>query len=88
MLLLPPWMAQAEALGLLHLQAPCQADTSDNDQMKHLAVTVGDNISLALANLRLRETLRQQVIHDRLTGLFVWRYLDVTQKRAEESGRG
>lgn len=85
---MPPWMAQAEALGLLHLQAPCQADTSDNDQMKHLAVTVGDNISLALANLRLRETLRPQVIHDRLTGLFVWRYLDVTQKRAEESGRG
>jgi hypothetical protein len=74
-------MAQAEAIGLLHLQAPCQVDTSDNDQIKHLAVTVGDNISLALGNLRLRENLRPQVIHDRLTGQFVWWYLDETLER-------
>jgi hypothetical protein len=60
------------------LQAPCQADTSENDPMKHLAVTPGGHISLALVNFRLRKTLRQQVIRARLTGRFNWRYLDET----------
>jgi diguanylate cyclase (GGDEF)-like protein len=50
-------------------------------QVKNVAVTIGDNISLALANIRLRETLRHQVIHDPLTGLFNRRYMDETLKR-------
>jgi GGDEF domain-containing protein len=74
-------MAQAEALELLYLQAPCQVETSDNDQIKHLAVTIGDNISSALANIRLRGTLGRQVIHDFLTGLSNWRCLDETLER-------
>ena len=44
-------------------------------------MTVGDHISLALANIRLRETLRHQVVHDVLTGLFNRRYLEETLER-------
>jgi diguanylate cyclase (GGDEF)-like protein len=37
---------------------------------------VGERISLALANLRLREVLRSQSIRDPLTGLFNRRYME------------
>ncbi len=76
-----PLIAQEGAFGLLHLQAPSEGDSSVIDQIKDIAVTFTDNISLALANLKLRETLRQQVIHDPLTGLFNRRYLEDTLKQ-------
>jgi diguanylate cyclase (GGDEF)-like protein len=38
-------------------------------------------LALALANLRLRETLRSQAIRDPLTGLFNRRYLEETMER-------
>jgi diguanylate cyclase (GGDEF)-like protein len=50
-------------------------------------VTVGDHISLALANIRLRETLHHQVVHDVLTGLFNRRYLEETLEREIFRGR-
>ncbi|RVC70505.1 diguanylate cyclase, partial [Mesorhizobium sp. M00.F.Ca.ET.038.03.1.1] len=42
---------------------------------------VVDTLALALANLRLRETLRQQSIRDPNTGLFNRRYLEETSSR-------
>ncbi len=45
----------------------------DPEQIKGLgqfATTVAEAMALALANLRLRETLRNQAIRDGLTGLF------------------
>ncbi len=73
-----PLIAQEGAFGLLHLQAASKGDISVIAQIKDIAVTFTDNISMALANLKLRETLRQQVIHDPLTGLFNRRYLEET----------
>ncbi len=46
-----------------------------------LALTVAEDMALALANLRLRETLRSQAIRDPLTGLFNRRYLEETMER-------
>jgi diguanylate cyclase (GGDEF)-like protein len=46
-----------------------------------LALTVAEDLALALANLRLRETLRSQAIRDPLTGLFNRRYLEETMER-------
>ncbi len=43
-----------------------------------LAVTVTEQVALALSNIRLRETLRNQAIRDPLTGLFNRRYLEET----------
>ena len=42
---------------------------------------MAEDLALALANLRLRETLRSQAIRDSLTGLFNRRYLEVTMER-------
>ena len=46
-----------------------------------LAVALAEHIGLALANLRLREALRNQSIVDPLTGLFNRRYLEQTLER-------
>ena len=78
-----PMMAQGEPLGLLHLQGgPFGADQPPGSpqppQGAHqgFAVSVAERIALALANLRLQETLRSQAIHDPLTGLFNRRYME------------
>ena len=51
------------------------------DGRVRLAVTVAEQFALALANVRLRETLRGQSIRDPLTGLFNRRYMEETLDR-------
>lgn len=48
---------------------------------QQLAVTVARQISMGLANLTLRETLRHQSIRDTLTGLYNRRYLEESLER-------
>lgn len=74
-----PMMAQGETLGLFYLQAPERGKFTEAKQQ--LAVTVAEHIALALANLRLRETLKNQSIRDPLTGLFNRRYLEESLER-------
>lgn len=76
-----PLLAHSETLGMLHIQGLNDLSHGVEQQLQTLAVTVGDHISLALANIRLRETLRHQVVHDALTGLFNRRYLEETLER-------
>lgn len=52
-----------------------------SEARQRLAHVVGEQLSLALANLKLRETLRDQSIRDPLTGLFNRRYLEETFER-------
>jgi diguanylate cyclase (GGDEF)-like protein/PAS domain S-box-containing protein len=76
-----PMMAQGEALGILHLQ---KVSPEDEDRMyaaSQLASTVAEGIALALANMKLREALRDQAIRDPLTGLFNRRYMMETFER-------
>jgi len=80
-----PMMAHGEPLGVLHLQGgssragqPDRAPDLLLESHQRLAVTVAEHIALALANLRLRETLRSQSILDPLTGLFNRRYMEET----------
>lgn len=74
-----PMMMQGESIGLLYLSSLESGQlTSDSER---LAVSVAEHITLALANLRLRETLRTQSIQDPLTGLFNRRYLEETATR-------
>jgi diguanylate cyclase (GGDEF)-like protein/PAS domain S-box-containing protein len=72
-----PLLSQGKAAGLLHLCARRKADEETLPDLKQqLAVMAADHISLALANLTLRENLRVQSIRDALTGLFNRRYLE------------
>ncbi len=80
-----PMMAQSEASGVLYLQnkdGPADAAPPRLTLAKQqLAQTVADSVALALANLKLRETLRHQSIRDPLTGLFNRRYMEETLER-------
>lgn len=78
-----PVIAQSEALGVLHLrQSELIADTPPPlTESQRLATTVAEHIALALSNLNLRETLRNQAIRDPLTNLFNRRYMEESLER-------
>jgi diguanylate cyclase (GGDEF)-like protein len=64
-----------EPLGLLQLCSAGSRAEPDAQQLASLAVRVADLMALALSNLQLRETLREQAIRDPLTGLFNRRFV-------------
>ena len=71
-----PLFAQGGMLGILLLFAPAiSAET------RSTAVAAAEQVSLAIANLRLQETLRTQSLRDPLTGLFNRRYLEASLAR-------
>src|SRR5688572_29597247 len=76
-----PLMVQGETLGVLCVMDNAARRSQHQLGLQQLAVTVGETVKLALANLKLRDELRQQAIHDQLTGLFNRRYLDETLPR-------
>jgi diguanylate cyclase (GGDEF)-like protein len=87
-----PLTAQNEALGVLHLKAPFDPGTEENDQAAQDRMqfygAVTENLALAIANLRLRETLQQQAIKDPLTGLYNRRYLvDALEREIHRAAR-
>jgi diguanylate cyclase (GGDEF)-like protein len=82
-----PLLAQGQPLGLLHLGFPQSAPTFDRGLRHELAKTVGEHVALALANLRLREELRQQSIRDPLTGLHNRRSMEETLEREAHRAR-
>lgn len=69
-----PLMVQGETLGVLCLMGGERKGEHFVDQQ--LAVAMGEGIKLALSNIELREELREQAIHDLLTGLYNRRYLE------------
>ncbi|TIV14195.1 MAG: diguanylate cyclase, partial [Mesorhizobium sp.] len=77
-----PLAAQGETLGIMHL---CEPNAAEKPQWlterQQILRGVVDTLALALANLRLRETLRQQSIRDPNTGLFNRRCLEETSSR-------
>ena len=76
-----PLTVQGETLGVFCLVgAPAKRSTHQVSQLQ-LAVTVSEAVKLSLSNLRLREKLRAEAIHDPLTGLFNRRYLEETLAR-------
>ena len=61
-------MAQSEAVGVLHLIQP--EGTQMAEAKQRLAMAMAEHVGMALSNLHLHETLRNQSIRDQLTGLF------------------
>lgn len=78
-----PMIAHGESLGVLYLQLKDQFEVEPIliKGVETLALSMSEQISLALANLQLRETLRFQSIRDPLTGLYNRRYLEETLAR-------
>lgn len=72
-----PLAAQGEVIGVLTFDAPRAPLATE----RRIALAAGEQLALALANLRLQETLRTQSIRDPLTGLFNRRYLEVSIER-------
>ena len=84
-LLCVPLLSQGQATGLLVVAAPEPSTHSSTPRSgaasEALAVSVGEHLGLALTNMRLRGSLRDQSIRDSLTGLFNRRYLEETLER-------
>ncbi|MGI9047134.1 MAG: diguanylate cyclase [Burkholderiales bacterium] len=71
-----PMTAHNEILGLFHVEFARSAAAGPLAPVdRQFIITLSEQIALALANLRLRESLREQSIRDPLTGLFNRRYM-------------
>jgi diguanylate cyclase (GGDEF)-like protein len=72
-----PLVGQGESLGVLYIQIPDHSGSKvAHQRTQRFAVTVGEQMSLAFANLTLRETLKYQSVRDPLTGLFNRRHME------------
>lgn len=67
-----PMIAQGETIGVMSVSIPYGFSDIENQTIQ----TISEQLSLALANLRLQESLRHQSLRDPLTGLFNRRYLE------------
>jgi len=80
-----PMVAQGDSLGVLSINDPGLCDSSAHPRLRRrkqdLATTVAEQISLAFANLTLRETLKYQSVRDPLTGLFNRRHMEESLER-------
>ncbi len=82
-----PFMAQNEALGIVSLQMRASQDQqeptlrSSSEAERQLAAVLAKQVALALGNLRLKESLKNQSICDPLTGLFNRRYMEESLER-------
>lgn len=72
-----PLSAQGQVLGVLSLVSAQAIDPGAREAL----LTIGDQVALALTNLRLQQSLREQSIRDPLTGLFNRRYLEASLPR-------
>lgn len=79
-----PMIAQGEMLGVLTVFGEGEIGSGERE----IAITASEQISLAMANLKLQETLRTQSLRDPLTGLFNRRYLEASfEREVQRAGR-
>lgn len=75
-----PLATQGELHGLLHLHGLARPGSADAPELENdrrqLLHSAAEHISLAIANLKLQEHLRQQSIRDILTGLYNRRHME------------
>lgn len=75
-----PLMAKGDVLGLLHLRSEQSISSPDKQQkiseLKDMAVTISEYLSLAIANVKLSERLSKQSVQDPLSGLYNRRYME------------
>lgn len=74
-----PLLTHGEAIGILHFQMIAPGELSEAVLL--VANMFAEQVSLSIANIRLREALRNQSIRDPLTGLYNRRYLEEMMER-------
>lgn len=84
-----PVVAHGDTVGLLHIRFDERPETATiiSDRMA-FAVRCGEHISMAIANVKLRDELRDQSIRDPLTGLYNRRYfMDAMRREVSVASR-
>lgn len=76
-----PILAHGETVGLLHLRSK-DFDTDAFYADRNLAQMCSEQISMAIANVRMRDELHDQSVRDPLTGLFNRRHMTETLRKA------
>jgi diguanylate cyclase (GGDEF)-like protein len=76
-----PMMARGEVYGLLGVTATGDKAEERLEQLAPIAGALSDAMSLALANIALRDKLRTQALRDPLTGLYNRRYMEDALER-------
>lgn len=79
-----PILAHGETVGLLHLRS-CPDHVKNFYANRALAQMCSEQISMAIANVRMRDQLQDQSIRDPLTGLFNRRHLTETMRKTINS---
>ncbi len=75
-----PILAHGETVGLMHLRA--SEENSDGFQTsKKLAQMCAEQISMAIANVQMRDQLHDQSVRDPLTGLFNRRHMNESLRK-------
>lgn len=78
-----PIIAHGDTVGLLHIQFfPTESDQATPSFPHKFAAQCGELISLAIANVKLRDELQDQSTRDPLTGLFNRRYFLESMRNA------
>lgn len=84
-----PILAHGETVGLMHLKALQNADMEAFHASRKLAQMCAEQVSLAIANVRMRDQLHDQSVRDPLTGLYNRRHMtDTLRKFIETAKRG
>lgn len=82
-----PFLAHGETVGLMHLEALDHVTSEQFATQRKLAQMCAEQISLAIANVRMRDELHHQAIRDVLTGLYNRRHMMDTLRRRIETRR-
>lgn len=84
-----PIIAHGDTVGLLHVNLGDRSTVAGQTEPTELAMWCGEHISMAIANVKLRDELHAQSIRDPLTGLYNRRYFMDAMRReiGKSSGR-
>ena len=76
-----PIIAHGDTVGLVHIQFDADSDEIDMLDPQAFATRCYEHISMAIANVKLRDELHAQSIRDPLTGLYNRRFFLDTMRR-------
>lgn len=76
-----PVVAHGDTVGLLHVSFPAKMRRNDVKAHGRFAMRCAEHISMAIANVQLRDELHDQSIRDPLTGLYNRRYFMDAMRR-------